>query len=637
MRWAAARHNRTFEDHEDLWKWSVDELETFWADVWDYFEIRASAPYEQVLESRTMPGARWFPGARLNYAEHVFRDRDPDQLAIVHASEDQPLREVTFGELESGTARLATALRELGVKRGDRVAAFMTNTPEAVMALMAVLSLGAVWTSCSPDLGARSVIDRIGQVEPKLLIAVDGYRYRGTPFDRLDVVGQLQAAVPSLQHTVLLPQLTDAPNLGGLSSTVLWDDALDRPAEPIEFEQVPFDHPIWVVYSSGTTGRPKAIVHGHGGMLLEHMKNSHLQVDLHPGDRAFWFTTTGWVVWNIMVSYLFTGAAILTYDGSPAHHGPDTLWRLAAEAKLTYMGTSPTYIAGSMAAGLEPGRDHDLSAARALGSSGAPLPPAGFRWLYEHVNADAWVSSTTGGTDVCAALAGGCPIRPVYAGEIQARGLGISLETWDPQGRPIVGEVGELVVTKPTPSMPLGFWNDDDGSRYREAYFDEFPGIWRQGDWSEVTESGAVIVHGRSDSMINRHGVRIGTGEIYNVVLDFPEIADALVVDVPSGETSSWMPLFVVPAGDAEIDDGLRARIVERLRHDCSPRHVPNDIIAVDAIPRTLTGKVLEVPVKRILAGEPAEKVVSRSSTANPESLEFFVELAHTRNRKTST
>jgi acetoacetyl-CoA synthetase len=631
MKWAGERHDREFADHEELWKWSVDELETFWADVWDYFEVQASVPYEQVLASRAMPGARWFPGSELNYAQHIFRDRPSEDVAIVHASEDQPLRNVTWAELEAGTARVAAALRGFGIGRGDRVAAFMTNTPEAIMALFAVMSIGAVWTSCSPDLGAKSVIDRIEQVKPRLLFAVDGYRYRGRDFDRLDVVRQLQQDVDSIEHTILLTDGDGLPDATGLSSTVLWRDIVDGPAEPLKFEQVPFDHPLWVVYTSGTTGRPKAIVHGHGGVLLEHLKNAHLQVDLHPGDRAFWFTTTGWMVWNILVSYLLTGATILTYDGSPAHQGPDTLWKLAAETKLTYVGTSPTYIAGSMAAGLEPGRDHDLSSARALGSSGSPLPAAGFRWLYEHVKEDAWVSSTTGGTDVCCALAGGCPIRPVVAGEIQARGLGISLETWDAEGRAIVGEVGEMVITEPMPSMPLGFWNDPDGTRYREAYFEAYPGVWRQGDWTEITDRGSVIVHGRSDSMINRHGVRIGTSEIYGVVLDFDEIADALVVDVPNGEASSWMPLFVVLAGDAELDDDLTARIADRLRTDCSPRHVPNDVISVPEVPRTLTGKVLEVPVKRILGGEPLEAVVSRSATANPQALEFFVELARSR------
>jgi acetoacetyl-CoA synthetase len=606
---------RGFADYHDLWRWSVDDLEGFWGSIWDFFAVGGS--YERVLASSQMPGAVWFPGARVNYAEHLFRGKDPAAPAILHASELRPVAQWTWGDLREQTAAIAAGLRALGVGEGDRVAAYLPNIPEAIAALLATASLGAIWSSCSPDFGARSVIDRFAQIEPKVLLAVDGYRYNGRDFDRREVVDGIAAEVGGR-----------VVRLGYLDGSG-WEPGFQHPGELV-FERVPFDHPLWVLYSSGTTGLPKAIVQGHGGILLEHLKKLHLHVDAQAGDRVFWFTTTGWMMWNFLVSGLLTEAAIVLYDGSPGHPDMGVLWDLAERTGMTTFGTSAAYIAACMKAGVEPGSGRDLSALRAVGSTGSPLSPEGFRWVYDHVGRDTWLFSTSGGTDLCTAFVGGCPILPVYEGELQARALGAAIEAWDPDGRPLVGEVGELVITKPMPSMPLFLWNDPDGERYREAYFSYYthPPVWRHGDWIEITERGTAIISGRSDSTINRGGVRMGTAEIYRVVLTVDEVVDALVVDVPRGEEESWMPLFVVLREGVELDDELAARIRARIRDDCSPRHVPNEVVAVAAIPRTLSGKVLEVPVKRILMGAPPERAASRDSLANPAALDFFVDYA---------
>jgi acetoacetyl-CoA synthetase len=597
-----------FEDYHALWRWSVTDLEGFWGALWAFFGVEGG--YDRVLGSRAMPGAEWFPGARVNYAEHLFRDKDPAALAIVHASELRDQSELRWGELREQTARIAAGLRALGVGPGDRVAAYVPNVPEAIAAFLATASIGAVWSSCSPDFGARSVIDRFAQIEPKVLLAVDGYRYNGRDFDRAEVVEGIAAEVGGR-----------VVRLGYLDGSG-WEDGFLRDG-PLTFERVPFDHPLWVLYSSGTTGLPKAIVQGQGGILLEHLKKLHLHVDAQAGDRVFWFTTTGWMMWNFLVSGLLTEAAIVLYDGSPGHPDMGRLWDLAESAGITTFGTSASYIAACMKAGVEPGAGRDLSAVGAVGSTGSPLAPEGFRWVYDHVGADTWLFSTSGGTDICTAFVGGCPILPVYEGELQARALGAAIEAWDPDGRPLVGEVGELVITEPMPSMPLYFWNDPDGERYRDSYFTMYPGVWRHGDWIEITERGTAIITGRSDSTINRGGIRMGTAEIYRAVLAVEEVVDALVVDV-----DGYMPLFVVLREGVELDDDLAARIKRRIREDCSPRHVPNEIVAVREVPRTLSGKVLELPVKRILMGTPPEKAASRDSLANPEALDFFVEFA---------
>ncbi len=629
QRWLEAERGLAFDDYGALWRWSVDELEDFWATIWEHFGVRASAPYGRVLADREMPGAEWFAAAQLNYAENLLAGKPDDRLAVQHASELRQLDSLTWGELRDQVARTASALRSLGIERGDRVVAYMPNLPETLVAFLATASIGAIWSSCSPDFGAGSVVDRFAQIEPKLLFTVDGYRYNGRDFDRREVVEGLLEAMPTVEHTVVLPYLDPDAGPSALRNPVTWDELLGsgEPGE-IEFEQVPFDHPLWVLYSSGTTGLPKAIVQGHGGILLEQLKKLNLHLDAQEGDHVFWFTTTGWMMWNFLVGVLATDASIVLYDGSPGHPDMGVLWDLAAEANITCFGTSASYVAACMKAEVEPGAGRDLQALRAIGSTGSPLAPEGFQWIYDHVGADTWLFSTSGGTDVCTAFVGGVPTLPVYRGELQGRSLGCAIEAWDEDGNAVIDQVGELVITEPMPSMPLYLWGDDDGSRYRASYFEMYPGVWRHGDWIEITSRGTAVIYGRSDSTINRSGVRMGTSEIYRAVQGIPEIADALVVDVPRPGTEGWMPLFVVLAEGAELDDELTAEIRRRIREQCSPRHVPDAVYAIAEVPRTLSGKVLEVPVKRILTGTPAEQAASKDSLANPASLDYFVELA---------
>jgi len=631
MRWLAAERGLRFDGYHELWRWSVGDLEGFWSAIWEFFDVRADGRCERVLGSREMPGAEWFAGTRLNYAEHAFAGKDDAENAILHASELRELDELSWGELRSRVAALAAALRELGVERGDRVVAYLPSVPEAIVAFLATASIGAIWSSCSPDFGPASVIDRFAQIEPKVLFAVDGYRYGGRDFDRRQVLAELQAAMPSLERTVVVPYLDPEPDLSPLRDAARWEELLaaGEGAAP-RFERVPFDHPLWVLYSSGTTGLPKAIVQGQGGILLEHLKKLHLHVDAHPGDRLFWFTTTGWMMWNFLVSGLLTRAAIVLYDGNPGHPDMDVLWDLAERAGITMFGTSASYIAACMKAGVEPAAGRDLSRLGAVGSTGSPLSPEGFDWVYEQLGADTWLFSTSGGTDLCTAFVGGTPLLPVYRGELQARALGAAVEAWDEDGNSVIDQVGELVVTEPMPSMPVFFWGDPDGSRYRASYFEHYPGVWRHGDWIEITSRGTAVIYGRSDSTINRSGIRMGTSEIYRAVLGLEDILEALVVDVPRPGTEGWMPLFVVLREEAELDDELRREIARRVREKCSPRHVPDEVFAIAEVPRTLSGKALEVPVKRILSGTPAERAASRDSLANPAALDWFVELAGT-------
>jgi acetoacetyl-CoA synthetase len=589
---------RGFSDYHELWRWSVEDLEGFWGSLWDWFSIGAS--YERVLGRREMPRAEWFPGAELNYAEHIFRRARPGATAIVHATESQPVAEITWDELREQVARCAAGLRRLGVGRGDRVVAYMPNVPEAVVALLATASIGAVWSSCAPEFGTPTVVDRFKQIEPKVLIATEGYRYGGRDFDRRDRVAEIRAAIPSIEHTVMVP--SD------------WQGLLGE-AERLTFDPVPFDHPLWVLYSSGTTGLPKAIVQGHGGILLEHLKKSNLHCDLSQEDRFFWFTTTGWMMWNFLVGGLLAGSAIVLYDGQPDPHG---LWGFAERAGVTCLGTSAGFIGACMKAGVDP---PELPRLRSVGSTGSPLPVEGFEWVYSELGPHVWLFSTSGGTDLCTAFVGGCPLLPVYAGELQARSLGAAVHAFDDDGRAVVGEVGELVISQPMPSMPLYFWNDPGGERYRASYFDVYPGVWRHGDWIKITDRGTAVIYGRSDSTINRGGVRMGTSEIYSAVEGLPEVLDSLVVDVDGS-----MLLFVVLRPDAELDDDLAARIRSRLREYCSPRHVPDQIEAIAEVPRTLSGKKLEVPVKKILMGADPGRAASRDSLSNPAALDFFVE-----------
>jgi acetoacetyl-CoA synthetase len=621
--WAAAEGRSGLPEnsgtYDALWQWSVDDLDGFWAAIWDFFDVQSDARFERVVGSRAMPGAAWFPGTRLSYAEHVFRGKDDAELAIQHASEHRELGAWTWGDLRRETARIRAGLVARSVGEGDRVAAYLPNIPETIAAFLATASLGAVWSSAAPEFGPRSVVDRFAQIEPKVLLAVDGYRYGGRDFDRRDVV---EAIAPQIGAEVV--------RLGYLDGTG-WEDGFLGPENaPLDFVRVPFDHPLWILYSSGTTGLPKPIVHGHGGILLEHLKKLHLHLDAQAGDRVFWFTTTGWMMWNFLVGVLLTPASIVLYDGNPATPTLDRLWDLAADTGMTCFGTSASYLATCLKEGVEPAAGgRDLSALESVGSTGSPLSPEGFQWVYDHVGADTWLFSTSGGTDVCTAFVGGVPTLPVHLGELQARALGADVQAWDPDGRPLIGEVGELVIAQPMPSMPASFWGDEDGSRLRDAYFEYYPGVWRHGDWIEITERGTAIIYGRSDSTINRGGVRMGTSEIYRAVLAEDDVVDALVVDVPrEGFEGGWMPLFVVLRDGAQLDDELVGRIKRRIREECSPRHVPNEIRQIAEVPRTLSGKVLEVPVKRILMGEAVDRAASRDSLANPESLRPFIELA---------
>ena len=630
MRWIEAERGMDFAgDYHRLWQWSVDDIDAFWRSIWDYFDVAPNVEPGAALGRREMPGAEWFPGTELNYAERLFRGADETALAVQHQAEGGELGRITRGELRERVAAFAAGLRDLGVERGDRVVAYLPNSPEAIIGFLASASIGAIWSSCSPDFGARSVIDRFAQIEPKVLLAVDGYRYGGREFDRMDIVAGLEREMPSLTTTVLVRYLDPGADPERLRSGVLWSDVEARGAgAELRFERVPFDHPLWVLYSSGTTGLPKAIVQGHGGILLEHLKKMNLHLDAQEGDRVFWFTTTGWMMWNFLTSVLLTPASIVLYDGNPGHPDMGALWDLAERTGTTCFGTSASYIAACMKDGVEPSDGHDLRALRAVGSTGSPLAPEGFQWIYDHVGADTWLFSTSGGTDVCTAFVGGVPIRPVFRGELQARALGCRVEAFDEDGRPLIDEVGELVITEPMPSMPVSFWGDPGGERYRASYFEMYPGIWRHGDWIEITSRGTAVIYGRSDSTINRGGIRMGTSEIYRAVLALDEITDALVVDVPRAGTEGWMPLFVVLRDGAELNDELVKRIAAKVRSDCSPRHVPNEVFQISEVPRTLSGKALEVPVKRILTGIPAEQAASRESLANPAALDWFVEFA---------
>ena len=617
--WLERERGLKFDDYAELWRWSVDDLDAFWSSVVEFCDVSFSAGGTEVLADPSMPGAQWFPGSTVSYAEHIFRGKDDDAVAIRHASELRPLSSWTWRELRSQTAAIAAALRASGVGDGDRVVAYMPNIPETVAAFLACASIGAVWSSAAPEFGARSVIDRFAQIEPKVLLAIDGYRYGGKDFDRQEMVERIAGEIPSLERVV---------RFGYLDGSGWEDGFMSDDSGELEFAQLPFDHPLWVLYSSGTTGLPKPIVHGQGGILLEQIKKMNLHLDAQAGDRVFWFSTTGWMMWNFLVGVLLTDASIVLFDGNPGHPDPSVLWELAGDAGITCFGTSAAFIGACMKAGVKPAQGRDLSALRAVGSTGSPLPADAFRWVYDELGSDTWLFSTSGGTDLCTAFVGGVPTLPVYLGELQARSLGAAVEAWDPDGKPLVGEVGELVITEPMPSMPLYFWGDEDGERLRDSYFSMYPGIWRHGDWIEITPRATAIIYGRSDSTINRGGVRMGTSEIYSAVLSVPEVTDALVVDLPREGTDGWMPLFVVLEDGTELDDELVKLIRTRVREDCSPRHVPNEIRQIDAVPRTLSGKVLEVPVKRILTGTPPEQAASRESLANPEALDYFVELA---------
>jgi acetoacetyl-CoA synthetase len=632
MKWLQRERGLAFEDYEALWKWSVAELEAFWASIWDYFDVRASAPYERVLVERRMPGAVWFPGARLNYADQVFRHATDSRPAIVFRSEGGDRVDLGWMEIKGQVASLAASLRRAGVGRGDRVVAYMPNIPETVIAFLAVASLGAVWSACSPDMGPVAVLDRFAQIAPKAMIAVDGYRYGGKPYDRREVVAHLLRQLPSVETLIKVGYLDRAPDkefLVGSKTlrTLDWTEASSADSALLP-EPVPFDHPLWIVYSSGTTGLPKPIVQGHGGILLEHLKMTGLHNDIGAGDRFHWFSSTAWVMWNIQVSGLLVGATICLYDGNPAWPDLGTLWRFVGENGATFFGAGAAFFAGCMKAEIHPAKITDLGRLRAIGSTGSPLPPDAYRWIHEQAGAELWLTSISGGTDVSSAFVGGVPILPVYAGEIQCRCLGVKVEAFDESGAALCDAVGELVCTEPMPSMPLYFWNDEGGARYHDSYFDMYPGVWRHGDWIRFTSRGGAVIYGRSDATINRHGIRMGTSELYRAVENLPEVMDSLVVDLEYLGRESYMPLFVVLRPGCELTEKLKARIVARIREALSSRHVPDEIFQIDEIPRTLSGKKLELPVRRLLLGHPVEKVVNRDSMSNPQSLAYFVRFA---------
>jgi acetoacetyl-CoA synthetase len=632
--WLAAHREQPFRDYQELWQWSVDDLEGFWSSIWDYFGVRCAQPYSEILSTHALPGAQWFSGSRLNFAEQLFRFNtdaaSAGKPAIVAESETRERVTLSWGELRSQVAAVANALRALGVGPGDRVVSYLPNTPEAAVAFFACASIGAIWSSCSPDMGSTSVLDRFRQIDPKVLLAVDGYRYGGKDFPRLDVVDAMRGELATLEHTVLLPYLDPQAALPG---ALRWNDLLSHPsaAGDMRFEPLPFDHPLWILYSSGTTGMPKPIVHGHGGTLLETLKSHALALDLGEDDRFLWFSTTGWVMWNSQVTGLLVGATICIYDGNPGYPDLGRLWRFAAEQRITFMGAGAAFFANCMKAGIAPAAMADLSPLRAVGSTGSPLAEEAYEWIYREVKQDILLASISGGTDIAAAFVGACPNLPVYAGEMQCRSLGVAVRAYDDHGNELIDEVGELVVTEPMPSMPLYFWNDPDNRRYHESYFAHYTGVWRHGDWIRITPRGGAVIYGRSDATINRHGVRMGTAEIYRVVEDFDEVLDSLVVDLEYLGRESWMPLFVVLREGVALDESLERRIGERIRTQLSARHVPNAVIAVPEVPRTLTGKKMELPVKKLLLGMAVEKVANPDAMANPQSLQWFVAFARER------
>ncbi len=615
--------------YDELWRWSVDDLEGFWGSLWDFFEIRAHTPYERVLGSREMPGAEWFVGSRLNYAEHmVGRDEDADRVAVLARSQSRADFDLTFGELREQVARARAGLRRVGIGPGDRVVAFMPNVPETLVAFLATASLGAIWATCAPEFGPRSVIDRFGQLEPKLLLAIAGYTYGEKPIDRRTEVAEIRDALPSLERVVHVPYAGGADD--ALPDTLEWDELLAEPG-PLEFDPVGFDHPLCVLFSSGTTGLPKAIVHRHGGILIEAFKNQGLSWDQQPGDRLLWFTTTAWMMWMALVNTLLFRASIVMLDGNPMYPDLSAQWRLAEELRPTLMGAVPAFLMACRKGGVDV-RDMDLSSIRQFCAAGSPLPPDGFDWIYEQLGPDVLLNVGSGGTDVCTGMVQGGPMQPVYRGEIAGCCLAVDVAAYDENAQPVIGELGELVIRKPMPSMPIGFWGDEDGSRYRATYFEHFPGVWRHGDWIMFTERGSCVITGRSDATLNRGGVRLGTGEVYSVVEGLDEVQESLVVHIEDPEGGAGELLLFVTLGEGiELDDELRGRIASELRGALSPRHVPDTIEAVPVIPKTLTMKKLELPVKRILLGDAPEKVASRDALADPQALDAFVEYASER------
>jgi acetoacetyl-CoA synthetase len=632
-KWLARERGLEFDSYNAMWHWSVTELEDFWQAIWDYFGIQASAPHTCVLGKRTMPGAEWFPGARLNYAQHVLRNERPGADALLFTSETAPLTGVPWEAFAGQMRILATRLREFGVRPGDRVVALMPNIPQTMIAMLATTAIGAIWACCSPDFGSRGVIDRIQQLSPKVLFCADGYRYGGRAFDRKKELAEIIAALKGLERVVHLPYLNPEDQVGPSDGALFWSGVLEHTAiskEEFEFEQVPFGHPLWVLFSSGTTGLPKAMVQSHGGILLEQLKLQHFHMDYRAGERAFFFTTTGWMMWNFLASMPLSGVCPVLYDGNPASPSPDVLWKVAQDSRASFFGASPAFVEVMAKAGIVPRERFDLAHLRAVMPAGSPVSPECTAWFYRNVKQDLLVATGSGGTDCCTGFVGGVPTQPVYAGEIQGRSLGVAAHAFNEKGESVIDEVGELVLTEPMPSMPIYFWGDKDGSRYRDSYFDVYPGVWRHGDFFRINGRGGCFVLGRSDATLNRLGVRIGTAEIYRVLAQIEEIEDSLVVnlDLPGGKF--FMPLFVKLIDGLQLDVDLERKICEQLRREYTPRHVPDRVIQAPGIPMTLTRKKMEVPVRRILAGTPLEQAANCNTMANPDSLNFFVNYAKT-------
>ncbi|QBJ95562.1 acetoacetate--CoA ligase [Rhodococcus sp. ABRD24] len=618
-RWVERRTGLSLPDYGTLWQWSVEDLGAFWQAVWDYFAVQSDTDPGPALADATMPGAVWFPGARLNYVDHIARCARTDRPAIVYEAEDGETETVSWAELLRQTGALASTLRGIGVEPGDRVVGYLPNVPEAIVAFLATASLGAVWAACGQDYSAPAALDRLGQLAPKVLVAADGYSFGGKLYSRDDEVRQLRAGMPTLVATVVVPRI----GAGVVDGALLWQDvtAVDAPLEPVP---VSFDHPLWVVFSSGTTGLPKGIVHGHGGVLLEHLKAIALQMDIGPADIFYWYTSPSWMMWNFQVAGLLVGATVVCYDGSPSFPHQGRLWESADRLAVTVLGTSPGYVQACAKAGFLPSRENDLHSLRAVGITGSTLPAELSQWLSDNVGSHVPVVSISGGTDVVSAFAGGARTVPVWPGELSVPYLGVALDAFDESGCSVRGEVGELVITRPMPSMPVRFWNDPDGNRYRESYFADFPGVWRHGDWISVTERGGIVMHGRSDSTLNRNGIRMGSADIYQVVERLPEIVESLVIGAERPDGGYWMPLFVVLADGAELDDALRERIRDAIREHASARHVPDEIIAAPGIPHTRTGKKLEVPIKRLFQGGDPHRVVDRSAVDDAGLVDWF-------------
>lgn len=624
--WLQEYKGLAFDSYDDLWRWSNESLEDFWLSLWEYFEIISHADFKQVLNSPEMPGARWFEGATLNYAEHIFRKRNDHRPALWYQQEGQDAVSISWHELASQVSKLRAFLLEIGIQKGDCVAAYLPNTPEAIAAFLAVNSLGAIWSCCSPDFGVHTVIDRFSQIQPKVLIACDGYRYGGKNFSRVREVAEIGSRIVSITHTISVPFLNESfDNRKG--RYIRWSEVMNRNEEALEFEAVEFNHPIWVLYSSGTTGKPKAITHSHGGVLLEHLKYMHFHNDVKAGENFFWFTTTGWMMWNFLQASLLAGAAPVLYDGSPATPTLNTLWKLAEALPIHHFGTSAPYLVACMKHGLKPGEEYNFSHLRSIGSTGAPLPPEAFDWVYEHVSDEVWLCSMSGGTDVCTAFVGGIPYKPVVRGRIQGRALGCDLRAFSDEGKELTGSLGEMVITNPMPSMPVFFWGDENNRRYRASYFKKFPGNWCHGDWIKLFEDGSLIIQGRSDATLNRKGVRIGTAEIYAVLDTIPGIKDSLIVNLEQEGGEDFMPLFI-SIEEGTSSEELQDTIIHSLKTQCSPRHVPDAILEAPDIPYTLSGKKMEIPVKKALLGMDVSQSMNRDACRNPDAMDFFIQLS---------